>query len=146
EMLRRQLHHLGRTVDDLLDVSNITRGKLTVALDRLDLAPLVRQAVEDRRGTLESAGISVEIDLPATPVRVTGDATRLTQLFHSLLDNACKFTSSGGHVAVRLSTDATTGDAVIAVRDTGIGIERLLLPHIFDAFAQVDQSLDRSRG
>ena len=146
EMLNRQVHHLGRIIDDLLDVSRITRGKLTVAADRLDLAALVRQAAEDRRGTLESAGISVDVDVPMTPVWVTGDATRLTQLLDNVLDNARKFTSAGGRVAVRLSTDATAGDAVVTVRDTGIGIERLLLPHVFDAFAQADQSLDRSRG
>ena len=106
EMLNRQLHHMGRIIDDLLDVSRITRGKLTVSLDRLDFAALVRQAVEDRRGTLESAGISVELDVPNTPVWVTGDATRLTQLFDNVLDNARKFTSSGGRVTVRLTTDA----------------------------------------
>jgi signal transduction histidine kinase len=146
EMLDRQLHHMGRIIDDLLDVSRITRGKLTVALDRLDLVALVRQAIEDRRGTLESAGIDVDVDLPKTPVWVNGDATRLIQLFDNVLDNARKFTSSGGRVTVSLATDAAAGDAVVAVRDTGIGIERLLLPHVFDAFAQAEQSLDRSRG
>ena len=146
EMLNRQLHHMGRIIDDLLDVSRITRGKLTVSLDRLDLAALVRQTVEDRRGTLESAGIGVELDVPNTLVWVTGDPTRLTQLFDNVLDNARKFTSAGGRVSVRLATDAGARDAVVTVRDTGIGIERLLLPHVFDAFAQAEQSLDRSRG
>ena len=138
EMLNRQLHHMGRIIDDLLDVSRITRGKLTVTLDRLDLAALVRQTVEDRRGTLESAGIGVEIDVPNTPLWVTGDSTRLTQLFDNVLDNARKFTSAGGRVSVRLTTDVAARDAVVTVRDTGIGIERLLLPHVFDAFAQAE--------
>ena len=146
EMLNRQLHHMGRIIDDLLDVSRITRGKLTVALDRVDLAALVHQAVEDRRGTLESANIAVDIDVPGTPVWVTGDATRLTQLFDNVLDNARKFTSPGGRVTVGLAIDNVARDAVVTVRDTGIGIERLLLPHVFDAFAQAEQSLERSRG
>jgi signal transduction histidine kinase len=144
EMLNRQLNHMGRIIDDLLDVSRITRGKLTVTLDRLDLGALVRQTVTDRIGTLESAGIAVECDVPAAPIWVNGDATRLTQLFDNILDNARKFTSSGGRVTVRLSADGS--DAVVSVRDTGIGIERPLLPHVFDAFAQAEQSLDRSRG
>ena len=146
EMLGRQVHHMARLIDDLLDVSRITRGKLTVAQERLDLASLVRQAVEDRRGTLEGAGIVLEVNVPDRPTWVTGDATRLTQLFDNVLDNARKFTSAGGRVSIRLSMDTTRNEAVVAVRDTGIGIEPELLPHVFDAFAQAEQSLERSRG
>jgi DNA-binding response OmpR family regulator len=145
-MLDRQVHHMARIIDDLLDVSRITRGKLTVAHDRLDLAALVRQAVEDRRGTLNDAGLTLDLDVPATPVWVAGDATRLTQTVDNVLDNARKFTPYGGRVTVRLATDASRGEAVIVVRDTGIGIEPALLPHVFDAFAQAEQALDRSRG
>jgi DNA-binding response OmpR family regulator len=145
EMLGRQVHHMARIIDDLLDVSRITRGKLTVTRERLDFAALVRQTVEDRRGTIDKAGITIEVEAPS-PVWVTGDATRLTQLFDNVLDNARKFTSAGGRISVRLTTDPPLGQATLVVRDTGIGIEPALLPHVFDAFAQAEQSLDRSRG
>ena len=146
DMLERQVHHMSRIVDDLLDVSRITSGKLSILRERLDLVRLVRQTVDDRRGTLEGAGLSIEADLPNEPLWVMGDATRLTQSFDNLFDNARKFTASGGRVTVRITHDAEAGRANVEVRDTGIGIESALLPHIFDVFAQAEQSLDRSHG
>ncbi len=146
EMLSRQVHHMARIVDDLLDVSRMTSGKLLLTRERLDLTRLLREAVEDRRGTLESNGISVELHVPSTPVWATGDETRLTQLFDNVLDNAKKFTPAGGRVTVRLANDANSNQATIFIRDSGIGIEPSLLPHVFDTFAQADQSLDRNRG
>jgi DNA-binding response OmpR family regulator len=145
-MLARQVQHMGRIIDDLLDVSRITRGKLTVERDRLDLAALVRQTIDDRRGTMADAGIVIDVDLPNTPVWVSGDGTRLTQLIDNVLDNARKFTAPGGRVSVRVAADPSSDDAIIVISDTGIGIDPSLLPHIFDAFAQAEQSLDRSRG
>jgi CheY-like chemotaxis protein len=146
EMLDRQVHHLAHIVDDLLDVSRITSGKLSIERERLDLARLVRQAVEDRRGTLESDGVAVDLDLPSEPLWVTGDETRLRQSFDNLLDNASKFTASGGRVCVRVEHEDEARQAIVVVEDNGIGIEPSLLPHVFDVFAQAEQSLDRTRG
>lgn len=146
ETLTRQVRHMTRIVDDLLDVSRITRGKLSLERERVDLVPLVRQAVEDRRGTLDAEGITLELDLPAVSVWAMADSTRLTQLLDNLLDNARKFTPSGGRVTVRLTHGPSTNDASIVVRDTGIGIDASLLPNVFDTFAQAEQSLDRSHG
>lgn len=146
EMLERQVRHMARIVDDLLDVSRITSGKLSILRERLDLTRLVRQAVEDRRGTLESEGLTIDADLPSQPVWVAGDATRLTQSVDNLLDNARKFSAAGGRVSVRMSRDVAAGQATVVISDDGIGIEPSLLPHIFDVFAQAEQSLDRTRG
>jgi signal transduction histidine kinase len=144
-MLGRQVTHLTRIVDDLLDVSRITSGKLSLDRERLDLTQLVRQAVEDRRGTLESQGIAIEIDTPSSPVWVLGDPTRLTQLLDNLLDNARKFTPSGGRVMLRVRDDGR-GSAVVVVRDTGVGIDASLLPRVFEPFSQAEQPLDRKHG
>jgi DNA-binding response OmpR family regulator len=146
DMLERQVRHMSRIVDDLLDVSRITSGKLSIVCERLDLARLVRQAVEDRRGTLESEGLAIDADVPSQPVWVMGDATRLTQSVDNLLDNARKFTAAGGRVRVRITRDVPAGHATVVISDDGIGIEPALLPHIFDVFAQAEQSLDRTRG
>ncbi len=146
QMMDRQVTHMTRLVDDLLDVSRITRGKVLLRQERADLVPLVRAAVEDHRAALESAGLKVEYASPPEPVWVTGDPTRLAQVVDNLLTNAAKFTDGGGRVGVRLTADAKAGRATVAVRDTGIGIEPDLLPHLFETFMQADRSLDRSRG
>jgi signal transduction histidine kinase len=146
ETLTRQVRHMTRIVDDLLDVSRITRGKLSLERSRVDLVPLIRQSADDRRGMFEAGGVSLELDLPALSVWVMADRTRLTQLLDNLLDNARKFTPSGGQVTIRLTHDANVKQASIVVRDTGVGIESSLLPNVFDVFAQAEQSLDRSHG
>jgi CheY-like chemotaxis protein len=146
ETLNRQVRHMTRIVDDLLDVSRITRGKLSLERERVDLVPLARQAAEDRRLTLDADGIALELDLPAASVWANADSTRITQLLDNLLDNARKFTPKGGRVTVRLVENLGANDASIVVRDTGIGIDPALLPHVFDTFSQAEQSLDRSRG
>jgi len=146
EMLGRQVQHMAHIIEDLLDVSRITRGKLTVEREQLDLAHLVRQTVDDRRGTLADAGLTIDADLPTAPIWVSGDSTRLTQLVDNVLDNARKFTASGGRVTVRVAVDPARREASVVISDTGIGIEPALLPHVFDAFEQAEQSLDRSRG
>lgn len=152
EMMERQVQQLARMVDDLLDVARIRSGKVTLRCERLDLARLVRQALEDRRSLLEQAGITLETDLPQTPIWVQGDPTRLAQVLGNLLDNSGKFTPSGGRVSVRLAPDNPDdpGDlghrAVLTVRDTGVGIAAEVLPHIFEVFGQARQPLDRSQG
>ena len=146
EMLVRQTRHLGRIVDDLLDVTRISRGKIELRRERVDLAALVRDAVEDHRGVLEASRLAVTKDVSGEPVWVRGDRTRLTQVVGNILQNAAKFTDPGGRVAVRLGVDRATQEADVAVEDTGIGIDADLLPRVFEMFTQADQTLDRSRG
>jgi PAS domain S-box-containing protein len=145
-MVERQVKHLSRIVDDLLEVSRITRGTLTIRGERLDLARLVRVTAEDHRDAFERAGLSLEPEVPELPVWVQGDPTRLAQVVGNLLQNALKFTNRGGKVVVRVGTEEARRQAVLTVRDTGIGIEPDMLPRLFQSFAQADRSLDRSKG
>ena len=140
----RQARHLTRIVDDLLEVSRVMRGKVELRPQRLDLTNLVQTTVEDRRSVVEQAGLSLEVKTPAAPVWVNGDATRLSQVFQNLLDNAVRFTDRCGRVTVRLVIDKD--QAVVTVRDSGIGIEPEMLPRLFDVFAQADRTLARTRG
>jgi signal transduction histidine kinase len=145
EVIQRQVRHLKRMVDDLLDVSRIARGKVSIQRERLDLAQLVRTTAEDRQGNLAESGLTLQMDLPGAPVWVDGDPTRLAQVVGNLLNNAVKFTDPGGRVAVRVAADGPDR-VVVSVRDTGIGIEPGLLPRLFDAYVQADQSPERARG
>jgi PAS domain S-box-containing protein len=145
-MMERQVQHLSRIVDDLLEVSRFTRGKLTLRPERLDLARLVRVTAEDHRHVFERAGLGLDLGVPELPVWVHGDPTRLAQVLSNLLQNAAKFTGRGGRVAVRVGTDEARRQAVLAVRDTGAGIDPDLLPRLFAPFAQADRSLERVKG
>jgi signal transduction histidine kinase len=145
DLVERQVRHLTRLVDDLLDVTRITRGKVRLQRQRLDLARLVRTTTEDRRPTLEQAGLRLELELPETPLWILGDPTRLAQVLSNLLDNASKFTDRGGAVRVRLER-APGPQAVLAVQDTGIGLEATMLGRLFEPFAQDDRSLERTGG
>ena len=146
-MLDRQVKHLGRIVDDLLDVTRDHAGQDRTAAGAGGPRPPRpgrgrRPPGRDRRrGRLEAVA-----DVPGEPVLVRGDRTRLAQVVGNLLQNAAKFTDPGGRVAVRLSVDRTTQQAVLDVEDTGIGIEAELLPRVFEMFSQADRTLDRSRG
>jgi PAS domain S-box-containing protein len=146
DRIERQVRHLSRLVDDLLDVSRITRGQVQLHRERLDLARLVRTTVEDCRAGVEQAGLTLDIQAPPTPVWVVGDPTRLAQVFHNLLDNAAKFTARGGLIEVRQGVDEGQRQAVVAIRDTGEGIAPELLGRIWEVFAQADRSLDRASG
>jgi len=146
QMMERQMRHLIRIVDDLLEVSRITQGKVTLRRERLDLARLVRVAVQDGRLAQEQAGLEFCLEIPQTPVWINGDATRLTQVLNNLLDNARKFTPRGGTVTVRLTWDAMSRQACLKVSDTGEGIDPSVLPYLFEPFSQADHSLERSRG
>jgi CheY-like chemotaxis protein/two-component sensor histidine kinase len=146
EMLQRQVRHLSRLVDDLLDVSRITRGKVQLRRERVDLARLVRSTAEDHRHLTEGAGLTLQLDVEPGPVWVVGDPTRLAQALGNLLQNSAKFTDAGGRVAVGLTVDRQHQRAVVRVEDTGIGIEPDMLPRVFDTFAQADRSLERSKG
>jgi signal transduction histidine kinase len=144
EILTRQIAHQARMVEDLLNVSRIARGKLTLQTEALDLVRLVEETCDDHRGAFDRVGISLDVSLPPQPIGLRGDRTRLAQILSNLLQNAVKFTPSGGHVTVRVASGS--GHAVITVSDTGVGISAEILPHIWDAFAQADDSLERTQG
>jgi len=142
-IMERQLQQLVRLTDDLLDVSRITRNRIELRRDRIDLRNVLRSAVETIEPLSEAAGHSIVIDLPDAAVWVYGDFTRLAQAFANLLNNAVKYTDRGGSIAIAVSIDAD--EAVIAVSDTGIGIDPAVLPRIFDMFVQAEQGVARPR-
>jgi two-component system CheB/CheR fusion protein len=141
-VIDRQVGHLAHLVDDLLDVTRITRGKIRLQPTRVDLVDLVRRTVEDHRSLLEEHEVAVE--LPSEAIWIDGDPTRLAQVLGNLLGNAAKFTPKDGKVAVSLTQ--AEGRAVLEVADTGMGIDAETLRRLFEPFAQADRSLDRSRG
>jgi signal transduction histidine kinase len=143
-VMERQVHHLNRLVDDLLEVSRITRGVIEVRKETLDLTAIVRAAIETSRPVLDNLRHDLVIDLEPTPMCVAGDAVRLTQVFANLLNNAAKYTNHGGRIAV--STRREEGEAIVSVKDNGIGIAPAVLPQVFDMFMQVDRSTRRSQG
>jgi signal transduction histidine kinase len=142
EMMQRQLAQLTRMVNDLLDVSRASHGKVTLELADVDLREVIAQAIETARGTIDRKRLRVTRELPPDPVIVRGDAARLLQVCSNLLDNACKFTAEGGGIAVALARDGN--EALVTVSDTGVGIEASFLPRLFEAFTQADTSLERS--
>ena len=140
----RQLSHMVRLIDDLLDVSRISRNKMELRRSRVLLADVVSSAVETARPALEAAGHELTVSLPPEPVHLDADLTRLAQVFGNLLNNSAKYTEQGGHIWL---TATREGDQVlVAVRDNGIGIPAFALPSIFDMFSQVDRSIERSTG
>jgi CheY-like chemotaxis protein/two-component sensor histidine kinase len=143
-VIERQVQHMVRLVDDLLDVSRITRGKIKLQLETVDIATVVASAVETCRPLIDTRKHELAVSLPREPLWVEGDAARLSQVLGNLLHNAAKFTEEGGQVS--LTVDRDGGDVVVRVRDTGIGIPPEMLPYIFDLFTQVERSLDRSHG
>jgi signal transduction histidine kinase/CheY-like chemotaxis protein len=144
EVMERQIHHLNRLVDDLLEVSRITRGIIEVRREQLDLTSIVKAAVETSRPVLDNLRHELTVELDAEPMCVGGDPVRLTQVFANLLNNAAKYTNHGGRISI--ATRRENGDAVIRVRDNGIGIAPNALPQVFDMFMQVDRSTRRSQG
>ncbi|MFO0930514.1 MAG: ATP-binding protein [Gemmataceae bacterium] len=145
DVITRQVGHLARLIDDLLDVSRLTGGQMQLSTERLDLARLVRAAADDFRAELERAGLTLTVRVPPTPAWVQGDASRLTQVLHNLLDNARKFTDRGGRVDVCLEADAA-GRAAVHVGDSGAGIDLDMVGRLFQPLSQADRSLHRSRG
>jgi signal transduction histidine kinase/CheY-like chemotaxis protein len=145
-MIDRQVARMTRLIEDLLDVSRISQGKVTIKHEMLDLVHVVRLAAEDERPLMEARRLAFEVELPPDAIPIAGDATRLSQVVGNLLHNARKFTDAGGRV--RLSLRHRPGDAraTITVADTGIGIPAEILPRIFDAFTQADDSRERSGG
>jgi PAS domain S-box-containing protein len=141
----RQLTHLSRLVDDLLDVSRLSTGRLVLRREPLDLAVVVREALDDHREMFASAGLELEVHMPERPLGMDGDRVRLAQALGNLLQNACKFSDPGGRVELTLETNGG-GNHLLLLHDTGIGMTRELLGRLFQPFSQGDRSLDRSRG
>jgi signal transduction histidine kinase len=143
-ILERQVAQLVRLVDDLLDVSRVSRGTLGLQPCEVELAAVVSNAVETSRPLVEAAGHELEIELPREPVRVVGDPVRLSQVVTNLLNNAARYTPRGGRI--RLAVRRAGAEAAISVRDNGIGIEAQALPGIFDMFRQGEHSRQRFPG
>nr|MCU0619355.1 PAS domain S-box protein [Gemmatimonadaceae bacterium] len=144
EMIERQVAHMARLIDDLLDVSRIAQGKIRLQLVACDLRTIVEQVVDDYRPLLAAADVTLAWAAPSHPVPITGDGTRLAQLLGNLLHNSAKFTDAGGRVSVSL--DVAADDVELVVADSGIGIDPAMLPRLFEPFMQGDTDLARSRG
>jgi PAS domain S-box-containing protein len=143
-MMERQLQHMVRLIDDLLDLSRISRGKIQLRKSPADLAGIVQHAVETSRPLIAQSGHQLTVQLPAEPIVVEADVTRLAQAFANLLNNAAKYTESGGHIA--LTVEREQEQAVVRVKDDGIGIPSHMLGRIFEMFIQVDRTLERTQG
>jgi len=144
EMIERQVGHLIRLVDDLLEVSRITSGKVELRRERVELGEIVRAALESSMPAIDAAGHRLDLALASEPLVLEADAVRLTQVLANLLNNAAKYTEEGG--AILLSTRREGSRAVISVRDNGLGIQPAMLPRVFDLFAQVGHTLGRAQG
>jgi PAS domain S-box-containing protein len=144
ELLDRQVQQMSRIVDDLLEVSRIRRGKISLQKAPVDLADVVATAVEISRPLIEAHLHTLTVSLPDRPMRVEGDAARLAQVLSNLLNNAAKYTEDGGRI--ELIAERTREEAVLRVRDNGVGIAPEVLPQVFDMFMQVQTSTDRSQG
>ena len=143
-VIGRQVGQLSRLVDDLLDVTRISRNKIQLQCQPTDLVQLARSSVDDHRDAFESQGVRLEFLSSEEPVWVMADAVRMTQIVGNLLFNAGKFTDPGGQVSLEIRT--LGAQVAVAVTDTGIGMDREMLGKLFQPFAQADRSLDRSRG
>lgn len=147
-LLENQCKHMMRLIDDLLEVSRITRGKITLRREAVDVAEAVRQAVESCRAALDAHRHHLHIVLPEGPLVVEGDRSRLMQVFSNLIGNAAKFTDDGGRIEVSVAAGLSDGvdEAVVIIRDNGQGIEPEVMHRLFDLFFQADTTLDRAAG
>jgi CheY-like chemotaxis protein len=143
-MIDRQARHLIRLVDDLLDISRITTGKVNLHKERVELHTLSNHAVETVRPLTDSRKHQLSVTLPSEAVWLEADPARLKQVLANLLNNAAKYTEPGGHV--QLSAEREGSEVIVRVRDTGIGILPEMLPRIFESFVQGDRSIDRTQG
>src|SRR3569623_1866524 len=144
KMMERQLEHMVRLIDDLLDLSRITRRKIELRRTRISLQDVMQDAVETSRPFIEAAGHRLTVSPPTRPVIVNADRVRLSQVIVNLLHNSAKYTEAGGHIELTVERQGT--DAVIKVRDNGIGVSADMLPKIFDIFAQGHQTAARTQG
>ncbi len=143
-MAERQVVHLSRLVDDLMDVSRISTGKIELRRQRVDLGTVARRAVDAARSSIDARGLALELEIPRETVCVDADPTRLEQVLWNLLSNAAKYSNPGG--TIRLSAAREGDDAVVRVADTGIGIEPAMLPTVFEMFVQAGDLGHRTEG
>ena len=143
-LIHRQTRLLSRLVDDLLDVSRVTTGKITLDRSLVDVGELVERCVQGRAASAAERRIELTFSGGTVPFIVEGDTVRLEQIVNNLLNNALKYTQAGGYVSVAVQGNGTQGE--IRVQDTGVGIEASVLPRVFDLFTQADNTLDRSQG
>ncbi|MFT3880715.1 MAG: PAS domain S-box protein [Gemmatales bacterium] len=142
EMMERQVGQMVRLVDDLLDISRISRGKIELRKERVELGSVLNHVIEATRPSYDSRDLKLTVTLPQEPVYLYADQTRLAQVVGNLLNNACKFTKKGGEVSLTVTPEA--GYVCLSVKDNGIGISSQHLPRIFDMFMQIDTTLERS--
>jgi PAS domain S-box-containing protein len=143
-VIDRQVQQMARLIEDLLDVARISGDKLELRRERVELAEVIEEAVETSRPVIDACGHEFIVTASSRPIFLDGDLTRLAQVISNLLGNAAKYTERGGRIW--LTADREGNDAVVKVRDNGIGIPPEMMPHIFEMFTQVDRSLNRSRG
>ncbi len=144
DMMERQLLVMVRLIDDLLDVARIKQGRIDLKKTTMHLQDAVRTGIEGAKPLVDEAQLTFSVDMPDTPILVTGDAVRLAQVVNNLISNAAKYTPRGG--AIHLQLSRSNGTAELRVGDTGLGIPQEMLESIFDMFGQVNQTLDRSQG
>jgi PAS domain S-box-containing protein len=144
DVISRQVAVMARLIDDLLDLSRISRNQLEIRKQRIELATVIEHAVEASQPLIEQCGHQLTVSLPSQPIYLDADAIRLAQVFSNLLNNAAKYTKAGGQISLTASEEGS--DAVVRVRDNGIGISRDMLARVFEMFTQVDRSLERSQG
>ena len=145
-MMERQIGHVVRLVDDLLDMSRISRGKVELRKERLDLALVLQRAVEAIQTQLKSKELQLALTLPLDPIYLNADSVRLGQVVINLLNNACKFTDNGGSVWLTAEIENGSDQVLIKVRDTGIGIDPSEIQRIFEMFTQVEGPMQRTQG
>lgn len=144
QTIDRQITHMQRMIDDLLDISRVTRNRLELRKQRVELSAVLDPAIESSRPGADAAQQQLNVVLPPQPVYLFGDPVRLAQAFGNLVNNACKYTDRGGRIDVRATVEGSC--LVLSVRDTGMGIPADMLPRIFDMFTQVNRTLERSQG
>lgn len=143
-VIERQAHHARKLVEDLLDVTRISQGKISLQKQPVELAEVVAQAVEESRPLMEARQHQLTVNLPGEPIRLEADATRLIQVVANLLNNAAKYTDEGGQI--ELTVEQHSAEAVLRARDNGIGISAAMLPRVFDFFAQSDRAMRKAQG
>ena len=143
-MMERQVGHMVRLIDDLLDLSRISQGNLELKQERIELAVVIRDAVETSQPLIEQMGHALDLAVPAVPIYLRGDMTRLAQVISNLLNNSAKYTERGGRI--RLSAEQLGSEIVVTVEDNGVGIPTHMMSKVFEIFTQVDRSSERSKG
>jgi signal transduction histidine kinase len=144
DIMERQVRQMVRLIDDLLDLSRLSRGKIELKKEMIEVKEVVQMALESSRPALDSAGTVFQVSLPEETLHVWADPMRLAQALANLLNNAAKYTEAGGQV--QLTVTQESGSVVFRVRDDGAGIPADMLPHVFDMFCQIDRALNRAQG